>query len=86
MVDKAEQGGFNISGSGCFRAIQRLKKYEHVFLFSKLSITKAAKDLEGAASEIIPWKIIKEENEGEQVEYTDKEKMLVGTIRSYGLE
>ena len=65
MADKAEQGGFNISGAGCFRTILRLKTYERGFLFSKSPITKASKDLKGATSEIIPWELIKEENEGE---------------------
>ena len=62
------------------------KKYERGFLFSKLSITKAAKELEDEASKIIPWNLIKEQNQGEQVEYTDKDKVLLETIKSYGLE
>ena len=51
-----------------------------------MSITKAAKELEDEASKIIPWNLIKEQNQGEKVEYTDKEKVLVEAIKSYGLE
>ena len=33
MADKAEQEGFNISGAGCFRAIQRLKNMKAASYF-----------------------------------------------------
>ena len=36
-----------------------LKKYERGFLFSKLSITKAAKELKDEAAKIIPWNLIR---------------------------
>ena len=34
QADQSEEGSFNLTGAGCFRAIQKLKKYKRGFLFS----------------------------------------------------
>ena len=85
-TDKSEEGSYNISGAACFRSIQQLKKYERGFLFSKSSIVRAANQLEVHAKTIIDWDLIKEEGEAERVEYKNFSKVLVETIKAYGLK
>ena len=85
-VDNSDQGGFNISGAACYRSIQSLKKYQRGFLFSKSLIYRAARDLEKEAKSINDYKLIKEENKGERVEYTDFGTFVVETIKAYSLE
>ena len=69
QMDTAQQGSYNITGAGCFWSIQPLKKYKRCFLFSKSSISNAAKELEREAKELCDYKLIKNEDEGERVEY-----------------
>ena len=74
QADHSKEGSFNLTGAGCFRKIQKLKKYKRGFLFSQATITRVAKELEEEAKQIVDWHLIKIEGEGERVEYKQFEK------------
>ena len=86
QADQSEEDSFNLTGAGCFRAIQKLKKYEHGFLFSQATITIAVKELEEEAKENVDWHLIKIEDEGQRVEYKQFEKIIIESIKAHGLE
>ena len=57
QMETAQDGSYNITGVGCFWSIQSLKKYERGFLFSKSSISNAAKELEREAKFLCNYKV-----------------------------